>query len=296
MQMDRQLLIVLLVGLVVVFIMCSCSKEDKEMYVNGAYNPQTLASVKNTALFAQPDFKAQLSPRFDGVSSAGTIYGNPAPIQSQASWITPVSQMGGPTFAELQKQMPQGFAEPMKDAPTFQQMQQANPQGFSAPTTSFAQMGGNIPQKAAADQYQTENNISSNQVAHMIGSGTPTYQETSELMPTPDMKGTITVDPTDPKNFMYDRTIFSQLKRRYGNGVDFFRGDLQIPQEQRGWFDIMPAAQTDIVTGYFDNYIDIQQTTYIKDAEFERTVPTDVLADNKLRPFGNTNKLSYDNI
>lgn len=278
--MDRQLLIVLLVGLVIVFIMCSCTKNDKEMYVNGAYNPQTLASVKNNALFAQPQFSADLSPRFDGVSSAGTIYGNPAPIQYQASFVTPVSQMSQP--------QPQSFA--------MNEVSKNRPVELMKQPTSFANMGGNIPQKAPADQYQTEDLIDSNQIAHMIGSGTPTYQETSELMPTPDMKGTITVDPTDPKNFMYDRTIFSQLKRRYGNGVDFFRGDLQIPQEQRGWFDVMPAAQTDIVTGYFDNYIDIQQTTYIKDAEFERTVPADILADNKLRPYGNVNKLSYDNI
>jgi hypothetical protein len=279
MQMDKQLLIVLLVGLVIVFIMCSCSKNDKEMYENGAYNPHTLSNVKNNALFAQPQFKADLSPRFDGVSSAGTIYGNPAPIQYQASYITPVSQMGMPS----QQVLPQKFAEGQQTIRPVEMFNQ--PQNVP---TNFANMGGSVPQKAAADQYLAEDKISSNQIAHMIGSGTPEYQETSELMPTPDMKGTITVDPADPKNFMYDRTIFSQLKRRYGNGVDFFRGDLQIPQEQRGWFDLMPAAQTDIVTGYFDNYIDIQQTTYIKDAEFERTVPEDLREEAKVRPYGKT--------
>jgi hypothetical protein len=284
MQMDKQLLIVLLVGLVIVFIMCSCSKNDKEMYVDGAYNPQTLSNVKNNALFAQPQFAADLTPRFDGVTSAGTIYGNPAPIQYQASYITPVSQMGMPQSQSV----PQQAMHPNRPVELFNQPQRI--------ATNFAQMGGSVPQKAAADQYQTEDKISSNQIAHMIGSGTPEYQETSELMPTPDMKGTITVDPTDPKNFMYDRTIFSQLKRRYGNGVDFFRGDLQIPQEQRGWFDIMPAAQTDIVTGYFDNYIDIQQTTYIKDAEYERTLPADVIEDGKIRPYGEIQKLSYYDI
>lgn len=271
-MMDKQLLIVLLVGLVIVFIMCSCTKS--EPYVDGAYNPHTLSNVKNNALFAQPQFAADLSPRFDGVTSAGTIYGMPAPIQYQASYITPVSQMGMP---QQMQQVPQKFEEQMID-----------PVKLKVPSTSFAQMGGSVPQKAAADQYLSEDLISSNQIAHMIGSGTPEYQESSELMPTPDMKGTITVDPTDPKNFMYDRTIFSQLKRRYGNGVDFFRGDLQIPQEQRGWFDLMPAAQTDIVTGYFDNYIDIQQTTYIKDAEFERTVPDNLKEEAKVRPYGKT--------
>jgi hypothetical protein len=276
-MMDKQLLIVLLVGLVIVFIMCSCSKTS-EPYVNGAYNPHTLSNVKNNAIFAQPQFLADLSPRFDGVSSAGTIYGNPAPIQYQASYITPVSQMGMPEAQQPQPQVPQSFAT---------EQQQIRPIEFKV-ASNFAQMGGSVPQKAAADQYLAEDKISSNQIAHMIGSGTPEYQETEELMPTPDMKGVITVDPTDPKNFMYDRTIFSQLKRRYGNGVDFFRGDLQIPQEQRGWFDLMPAAQTDIVTGYFDNYIDIQQTTYIKDAEFERTVPTDLLEEAKVRPYGKT--------
>lgn len=78
-------------------------------------------------------------------------------------------------------------------------------------------------------------------------------------------------DPTNSENFMYDRTIFAPLKRRYANGVDFFRGDIHVKQQNRGWFDISPATEKDIVTGYFDRYIDIQQETAIRDANFTRS-------------------------
>ena len=80
------------------------------------------------------------------------------------------------------------------------------------------------------------------------------------------------MDPTDAQNFMYDRTIFAPLKRRYGNQVDFFRGDVQIKQQNRGWFDISPATEKDIVVGYFDRYIDIQQEMAINDATFTRSL------------------------
>ena len=80
------------------------------------------------------------------------------------------------------------------------------------------------------------------------------------------------MDPANSQNFMFDRTIFAPLKRRYGNQVDFFRGDVQIKQQNRGWFDISPATEKDIVVGYFDRYIDTQQTMAINDATFTRSL------------------------
>jgi hypothetical protein len=127
-----------------------------------------------------------------------------------------------------------------------------------------------------------------------VGSGKPELQSTKDLMPVPDMRYTTGLDPTNPENFMYDRTIFGRLKRRYGNGVDFFRGDIDVKPEYRGWFDLQPPQETDIVTGYFDRYIDIQQETAIKDASFTRSTPIEDLYKASVNPGGKTYLTMYD--
>ena len=129
-----------------------------------------------------------------------------------------------------------------------------------------------------------------------IGSTKPEYQETFDLLPVPDMKYSAGVDPTNPENFMYDRTIFGTLKRRYGNQVDFIRGDVPIKQEYRGWFDIMPATEKDVVKGYFDRYLDITQEAAIQDAQFDRTTPVATLFQGDISPWGGQWKYAYDNI
>jgi hypothetical protein len=262
MSTDKQLLVFLLLGLIVIFVMCSCkAKNEKYQDVNipyggSAYTQNELVGSANNALFAQPGFKANLDPRFD--ANQGEIWGQSAPYAMRAAPITPVS------FAEMGGNMPTKMAMPSK-----------MPSKFVEPTELTAQQAAQ-----ALDQA--------------IGTTTPKFQEANELMPTPDMLGAMTLDPTDPKNFMYDRTIFAKLKRRYGNGVDFFRGDIQIPQEKRGWFDIRPPQENDIVTGYFDNYIDIQQQTSIKDSVFERTWSPEEKKEDAVNIYGNTRKLVYD--
>ena len=130
-----------------------------------------------------------------------------------------------------------------------------------------------------------------------VGSGTPEYQETADLLPVPDMKYSAGVDPTNPENFMYDRTIFGNLKRRYGGvGVDFIRGDIPIKQEMRGWFDIMPATEKDVVKGYFDRYLDITQETAIQDAQFDRATPVSTIFQEDISAWGPQWKFAYNNI
>lgn len=257
-SLDRKILIGVLVIFVIYIVYTAYySKEKFEITSKmGAYNNNPLSSEKqNNALFAQPTFKADLSPRFDAVTP-GTIYNNPPPMAFQASPVVPVSQMN---------EMPLKMTVP----------------------TNFEEMGSDVNSTLTNNQVQ--------EIQNRIGSGTPVYQETTDVMPVPDMKGSVmTLDPTDPNNFIYDRTIFAPLKRRYGADVDYIRGDLMIPQQQRGWFDISPASQNDVVKGYFENYIDIQQATQIQDSLYERTLTENEKLDSKLNQFGNTEKLSYD--
>lgn len=102
-------------------------------------------------------------------------------------------------------------------------------------------------------------------------------------------------DPTNPENFMYDRSVFSKLKRQYGNQVDFIRGDIDVKQEYRGWFDVRPATDKDIVTGYFDRYIDIQQEASLKDSQFTRSTPVQNLFNSSISP-ANMQLTAYANV
>ena len=142
--------------------------------------------------------------------------------------------------------------------------------------------------------------LSSQQVTDMlrdkVGSGKPELQNTKDLMPVPDMRYTTGLDPTDPQNFMYDRTIFGRLKRRYGNDVDHFRGDLDIKPQYRGWFDLQPPTATDVVTGYFDRYIDIEQETAIRDSSFTRATAIEDLYKGSVNPMGKNYLTRYDHV
>ena len=206
---------------------------------------------------ANPAFQAETTPRFDAVTQGGASIMGAAP---------PMPLQGAP-------------AQPV-NAPV------------AAP--DFAQLGG------LAAQTVPSGAITSQQAGQIIlerfGTGSPKFVDTVELMPVPDMRYSAGVDPTDPQSFMYDRTIFGKLKRRYGNDVDYFRGDLDVKPEYRGWFDLQPPTDADVVKGYFDRYVDIQQETAIKDATFNRTTPVQKLFEATVNPYGRTDKLPYSRV
>jgi len=140
------------------------------------------------------------------------------------------------------------------------------------------------------DTLLRNNNLTSEQVTQALrdvyGGKTPDLQSARDLLPIPDMKYTSSIDPTNPENFIYNRTLFARLKRRYGNGVDFIRGDIDVKPEYRGWFDIRPPADNDLVQGYFDKYIDIEQETHLQDSIFTRNTPISDIAEGKVNPWG----------
>ena len=97
-----------------------------------------------------------------------------------------------------------------------------------------------------------------------------TYTDTKDMLPTPDMRQSNMRDPSDPANFMYDRTIFAKQKPRYGTAADKFRGDLNITPLKTGWFDVRATPTTDLARGYFGSFTDIQQTSDLQDAVYTR--------------------------
>jgi hypothetical protein len=167
---------------------------------------------------------------------------------------------------------------------------------FTAPP-SFPQPAGAraVPQYEALSQMAGDNmllnkqTLSSSQVDEMlakVGKGTPQLQDVKDIMPTPDMRYSANLDPTDPNNFIYERTLFAPLKRRNYGDVDYFRGDLEIMPEKRGWFDIRSVGDKDVVQGYFSNYSDIQQSASVKDSIFERTLTPEQRQIQRTSPYG----------
>jgi hypothetical protein len=205
----------------------------------------------------RPSLIPQLPPRFDGNQTS-------ANLNAQSS--TPIQMMAAPPSAS-----------PL-DAMTFDGVDFQELGGQGAPIAT-----GGLSTQQVTDMLKDR-----------IGSGKPELQSTKDLMPVPDMRYTTGLDPTDPQNFMYDRTIFGRLKRRYGNSVDWFRGDLDVKPEYRGWFDLQPPQDTDIVKGYFDRYIDIEQETAIRDASFTRATPVEDLYKASINPGGKSYLTMYD--
>ena len=239
--------------------------------LNPKFNPKSISDKPKNEFY-----------RFDDPTVDPNIY---AGVPQRPSLIAPIAPRfdgtgitGSPLLANATKP-----GLPMQASPT-------SPVGGSVDLSTLGSISAPI---ATGDL--TSQQVSS-MLANKIGSGSPAYQETFEIMPVPDMSYSAGVDPTDPQSFMYDRTIFSRLKRRYGNGVDFFRGDIDVTPEYRGWFDVQPPTDVDIVQGYFDRYIDIQQETAIKDATFNRSTPVEQLFKNSINPFGATNKIANSNI
>jgi hypothetical protein len=165
-------------------------------------------------------------------------------------------------------------------------------EGFAMPQAQveFSTMGG---------AHQLPNGaLSSSQAQDMLqqtmNGGKPDYFENT--LPTADIQFS-SMNPMDPNTFMYDRTVFAPLKRQYGNQVDFIRGDIDVKQEFRGWFDLPSATQKDRVVGYFDRYIDIQQETALKDATFTRTTPVQQLYEASINPAGfEQTRVAYANV
>lgn len=231
-------------------------------------------------------------------------FANPLPV------LPPSFPTGGPSSADLVQLPQQGImANPgnFPSIPSYRSdvmgLQQGGISGTAAGNLSavgpqFVNSSSPIDFISLGSNTQTplykNNLLSSGQVDQVLREKfrqTPELQSVKDLMPVPDMKHSASIDPTNPENFIYDRTLFSRLKRRYGNGVDFIRGDIDITPERRGWFDIRPPSDVDVVQGYFDKYIDIEQETQLQDSVFSRSTPIDTIMEGNANPWGRVDKL-----
>ena len=102
------------------------------------------------------------------------------------------------------------------------------PGQLSAAGASFTNTSGSPIDYKSVGSYTQDtllrnNNLTSEQVAQALkdvyGGKTPDLQSARDLLPIPDMKYTSSIDPTNPENFIYNRTLFARLKRRYGKAI-----------------------------------------------------------------------------
>lgn len=116
-----------------------------------------------------------------------------------------------------------------------------------------------------------------------------TYNTPSDLLPTPDMRQPLMKDPSNPINFMYDRTVFAPLKTRNHNSPDRIRGDLDINPIKTGWFDVATNPSTDLAKGYFGLYTDIQEYQDIQDIVYNKIDTSN--PSNKLQDSAQINQI-----
>lgn len=100
------------------------------------------------------------------------------------------------------------------------------------------------------------------------------FSDPKQLLPKSDIRQCMK-DPTDPSNYMYDRTLFAPLKRRYNTTTDYIRGDVYIEPNRFGWFDTPANPGTDLNVGFFNlNYPSFQQNVELEDSSVQRLNPS----------------------
>lgn len=74
----------------------------------------------------------------------------------------------------------------------------------------------------------------------------------SDMLPSPDMRNTLSKDPSDPNNFIYDRTLFAPLKSRSRNAEDRIRGSIPITPAPM-LSKVSSSPHIDLAVGYLDS-------------------------------------------
>ena len=107
------------------------------------------------------------------------------------------------------------------------------------------------------------------------------YTNPQDLLPSPDLRSCFK-DPTDPGNYMYDRTLFSPLRSRNKNIPDRIRGDLYLEPNRFGWFDSPAIPGVDLARGAIQGIIaDMPSSTDLQDTMFVRQNPMMTVKDQE---------------
>jgi hypothetical protein len=251
----------------------------------------------NSLIMARPDYKPTLAPRFDPFASAGVIRGSAPPINQTAVQFHPLTPDRNPY------QKPEGLV--MKMTPEAQQVatvasdvpvssslplienkitenkndRRFENENFSEKIKISSRINNKMSRYVLEPIDEPETNIQSNDFSELANLQKKEVKSTTR----PDLSyegaslpklgiDNKFKDPTDPSNYMYDRTLFAPLKRRNGGGgTDFIRGDVYVAPNRFGWFDVPSNPGTDLNAGFFNlNYPSFEQHVENQDLEVKR--------------------------
>lgn len=208
----------------------------------------------NSLIMARPTYSQEQTPRFDPYRNSGTIRG------SQPTELTQTAI--GSEYRLYEKNVPahENFSEKIKKSSNNNNMSSIQFEEIDAPNemnsqTNFARLTDMNNDVAQANKQSNRPDLS--------------YQ--AAQLPKLGIENKFK-DPTDPTNYMYDRTLFAPLKRRNGNQqTDFIRGDIYVAPNKFGWFDVPSNPGTDLNPGFFNlNYPSVEATVEGQEIEVKR--------------------------
>jgi hypothetical protein len=279
MNNSRTILISLLLILVAFLIYCNCTK-NKENYADMYYNNRLDSSISS-----RPTFNSNLDPnnmnlRFDPNVYGGFIKGNSPEIGNLSSEnkVSTVhnsrerySHAPGTTdaaqFVAYQDTDYGGLPQDNQGNNSVSQNSK-NKGGYETVSNDFASLAGDGTFQSS--KVKEDADIYKSSLSNNYNPNTLKYTVPKDLLPAPDMRQPLSRDPSDPSNFMYDRTVFAPLKKRNHNEADRIRGDLDIEPVKTGWFDIATVPTVDLVKGYFGYFNDIQEYQDLQDIAYSR--------------------------
>ncbi len=269
--MSSRGLILVGLGIAVVVAAIVMKKKMKEGY----QDIFMAKDIPNDEMITRPSFSAQLAPRMDPFRNGeyNKLNGYLPNIDMQA---TPVNPLGNGSFPIDGNRVDySAMGDAVKNVEVESEYANARLKKYSS--------------IVSADQAQKSNQSKSEPFrmnysgSDGMNAGTPvasipltagaalTYLDPKDLLPQPDMASVLSKDPTDPNVFNYDRTLFSKLKRRNLNNVDFIRGDLPIQMNNMGWFYSPTNPSTDLMIGSMNIIApDITQQTEMQDLVYTR--------------------------
>ncbi len=225
--------------------------------------------VPNDEFISRPHFEAQLAPRLDPFRNGqyDKLNGYLPNVDMQATPVNPLGNGSFPIMADKVDYAKMGTSDEiavanadcaMAKLKKYDGMAQNN---GSSEKFSMNFSGSNGGQNGELRKSSPMNNQALE------------YLSPKDLLPQADMASVLSKDPSDPNVYMFDRTLFSPLKRRNLNNVDFIRGDLPIARQSIGWFDSASNPGTDLMVGSVQSGIigpSMEERTEMQDLVYTR--------------------------